>query len=214
MSADNGIYVLKTRIPAEAAFDLKADRIIKDFEYRVIHAQAIENISYNLETGECQPDFIPEEAYRYFSESPVFFDESEAFHYAHTEAKDCAILEYGVCLLDYGHQVFETFSEEELAAYDRRSEEAIATYRKRRDEEQQIKREAATIDFGEGMVFEPSAIYGYLIQKGGTKVHGSLSGIQALIVKVEVGNEDRGFDVGIGGDGVDFQFLPSDWNRE
>ena len=55
MSADNGIYVGK--FPTVDP---------NNFEYRVIHAQAIENLSYETPDN-C--DYSPEEVVRYFGQA-------------------------------------------------------------------------------------------------------------------------------------------------
>lgn len=69
MSADNGIYILGTH----------------NHEYRVIHAQNIEDI-FNIQA-----------VWEYFHEAPVFFSLTPAIHYAQDLAEDvvCPILKYG-----------------------------------------------------------------------------------------------------------------------
>ena len=64
MSADNGIYILKTR-----AFSPDPAH---DFEYRVAHATCIENLYYDVDTGGHRDQFIPEEAFAYFGKSTGF----------------------------------------------------------------------------------------------------------------------------------------------
>lgn len=85
MSADNGIYILKS--PKG-----------KGFEFRVIHAQAIENINYEPDKG----GFNTEQIKRYFDSAQVFSDEDQAWRKARDMAKEitsdefCFILEYGI----------------------------------------------------------------------------------------------------------------------
>ena len=97
MSADNGIYV---------------GRFLKNeggFEYRVIHAQAIENCEYEELA----------QAYQvlYYGNSEVYDNE----HYAWIEAEklydeimesDCRICEYGIHMLTYD-KPFPTMTREE-----------------------------------------------------------------------------------------------------
>jgi hypothetical protein len=82
MSADNGIYILKSDGP----------------EWRVAHAQAIENINYNRATGKTDPNhFNIGEVVRYFGESQVFLSEEEALLEARRMESGYPILEYGIC---------------------------------------------------------------------------------------------------------------------
>ena len=78
MSADNGIYI--------AEFP-KEDGTI---EYRVAHAQAIENVDY----GTTQE----QDAYRaaIFGEARCFSNKDDAILFAHKEEESYDILEYGV----------------------------------------------------------------------------------------------------------------------
>ncbi len=90
MSADNGVYILET--PGHPDPTKK--------QYRVIHAQAIENVtSYDplWNQDECARD--------YFGKCQVFHDESEAFQEAQRIydeiMKDdfCPIVEYGISFI-------------------------------------------------------------------------------------------------------------------
>lgn len=85
MSADNGIYILKSP---------KGD----GFEFRIIHAQAIENIEY-------EPDregYNTQELKRYFGKAKVFDNKEGAWKLAFEIEQDilsddfCPILEYGI----------------------------------------------------------------------------------------------------------------------
>lgn len=84
MSADNGIYVLSTLSNSGSR------------EFRVSHAQAIENIE--------EPE--PYDSYymhALFNDSPIFSSKDEAFTYAfqmyNDAIKSFGIVEYGVCLI-------------------------------------------------------------------------------------------------------------------
>lgn len=82
MSADNGVYVLKSPVHPD----------VGEFEYRVTHAMAIENINH-------RPDvegFNTEQLKRYFGRRPVFFNRVEALVSADEIAQGCEILEYGI----------------------------------------------------------------------------------------------------------------------
>lgn len=64
MSADNGIYILKSPVHPD----------LGEFEYRVGYAMAIENINY-------EPDiegFNTEQLKRYFEQCSVLYDRAEA----------------------------------------------------------------------------------------------------------------------------------------
>lgn len=86
MSADNGVYIAKW-----------------NDGFRVVHAQAIENIDYFPEGSERWK----QEQINYFGKSPVFKEKSEAILYAHELADKiladdwCPVLEYGVCYIGY-----------------------------------------------------------------------------------------------------------------
>jgi len=76
MSADNGIYILPSPTP-------------NGLEYRVAHAQAIENVDYD-----------PMYEVLLFSKAPVYASEQEAVLAAFEKAKDYDVLEYGVAMLE------------------------------------------------------------------------------------------------------------------
>ncbi len=90
MSADNGIYILKTP---------RRDDPTKS-EYRVAHAQAIENVTErNAFWVEVQPAY----AVMVFGNSTVFDNKSDALVEAGSIEDEiladefCPILEYGIC---------------------------------------------------------------------------------------------------------------------
>jgi hypothetical protein len=87
MSADNGVYILKTK---------GSD----GYEYRVSYAMAIENIEYEPDYGR----FNKEMLIMIFGKSPVFYDETKSLKEA-CRIKDSVInndfwLEYGICEID------------------------------------------------------------------------------------------------------------------
>jgi len=95
MSADNGIYILKTPVDKNGAF-----------EWRVAHAQAIESIYYKNEEGN------PEYVVQFFGKAPVFTNREEAVKLAnkieaHILMDDfCPIVEYGICEIELPHSFF------------------------------------------------------------------------------------------------------------
>jgi hypothetical protein len=175
MSADNGIYILKTRT-------IGTD-MIPTSEYRVAHAQAVENIYYDVATGRNLKHFIPQEGFRYFGRSPVFSSEGEALKHARKIEGEIEILEYGICSLDHAEQYFETFSEEEMREYDRELDRAIEAKRAKREQEIQRKIREATITLPPGSRFQPGAIYGHYIAEDGKRIHGTLGGLKEIIVE-------------------------------
>jgi hypothetical protein len=81
MSADNGIYILETKGP----------------EYRVIHAQNIEEVYGNFSDDSFRWQGDPEVMLEYFSNAPVFTDEKKALDYAIELSHNYEYLEYGIC---------------------------------------------------------------------------------------------------------------------
>jgi len=213
MSADNGIYILKTRAPNALPEGVVGGPASSPFEYRVVHAQAIENLYYDIETSQYNEQFTPEVAYSYFKECQPLYSEDQALRYAHQLEEQHYILEYGVCILEHGEEVFQTFTDEELSAHEAEGEALMEANRKQRDAKQAAQRAASVIPFGEGMVFLPNAIYGRLLQKDGSEVHGSLSGVTELGISQEVGCEGH-LSAALNGEGMDLEFLPSDWNKD
>ena len=95
MSADNGIYI--GRFPKTAnPYNVKLHEA--DVEYRVIHAQAIDNLDFKVPED---MDYNPREVMSYFENAPVFADEKSAVTEAYRMYKeqmesDCPIVEYGI----------------------------------------------------------------------------------------------------------------------
>ncbi len=82
MSADNGVYVLKSPVHPD----------LGEFEYRVAYATAIENINYepNME------GFNTQELKKYFGQCSIFYGRTEALILADRIAQPYEILEYGI----------------------------------------------------------------------------------------------------------------------
>ena len=103
MSADNGVYILKTK-------GWKGK-----MEYRITHAQAIENLWY-------EPDFPPgdpkglnkDDAQCTFGKSRVFTDLKLAQGYAMRirDEGGYLVLEYGIQVLDFSHIPFPRLPQE------------------------------------------------------------------------------------------------------
>jgi hypothetical protein len=87
MSADNGVYILVTTTGDGS-------------EYRVAHAQAIENIYWNddiKDFGE-KPNFF--EIWRYFKGAQVLDDERDALEVAAELLRKQHVCEYGIEMID------------------------------------------------------------------------------------------------------------------
>lgn len=87
MSADNGVYVLKSPSSLPNGND----------EYRVAHAQAIENLQTTDEK------FSRDWEHETFNPSPVYFNKDEAILAAHKIAETIEVLEYGVRIIHMDH---------------------------------------------------------------------------------------------------------------
>lgn len=103
MSADNGVYILKTKRTALENPPGTWTNGVENFVYRVAHTNAIDNLQwfeskqiYNL--GAYMKDV--------WGESLVFTTETEATLYAMEMAKGIKVLEYGVQLIDMSEYVF------------------------------------------------------------------------------------------------------------
>lgn len=90
MSADNGIYILKT----------------KD-QYRVAHLQAIDNVSFSIIDGnwqdkkETRGKCVPTRVIEMWGRYKYTRDENVAFRIAHRWASSLPICEYGVNVITY-----------------------------------------------------------------------------------------------------------------
>jgi hypothetical protein len=84
MSADNGVYILKTKGP----------------EYRVAHTTNIDDIDYGISEDQFNIEFVE----FVFGKSFVYFDFEDAKEKAAKWAEEIEAsgpLEYGICILDY-----------------------------------------------------------------------------------------------------------------
>ena len=90
MSADNGIYVLETPRQVVVGDELPP------YEYRIIHAQAIDNITYFPEGPLRDAEVV-----NYFGKVKVLYNKTEALVEAHELADKCTILEYGVSVIHW-----------------------------------------------------------------------------------------------------------------
>ena len=174
----------------------------------MLHAQCIENIYYRVESqGDHdlfdQSTFVPEVAYDYFKECQPLYDEDQALSYAHQLADQTSILEYGVEILDHGEQVFQTFTDEEIEAFDQRSDEIMAANRKQRDAEMKAKRSAATVELTDLDGFHPTQVTGFIAGPNGERIYGRLTLTTEEFEKVKIGHLED----------AELSFLPHDWDR-
>ena len=86
MSADNGIYILKTEGP----------------EYRIAHLQAVENVNWDHDSNNYtdDPDVMIHNARQMWSPCEIFFEESLALIYAAKLLRRESICEYGICFIE------------------------------------------------------------------------------------------------------------------
>ena len=93
MSADNGVYILETR------GQRRGEKV-----YRVVHAQAIENIEWEPDYPAREPRLNRKYTLMYFGEAVAWTNLDHALEYAkelHDEIADEGIVEYGICFLDH-----------------------------------------------------------------------------------------------------------------
>jgi len=100
MSADNGIYILKTKRTAlENPKDCWTNGKL-NYVYRVAYTRAIDNLDYYKEK---QPYNLGAYMRDVWGESQVYTTEKEAMLHANTLDR---ILEYGICKIDMSEYVF------------------------------------------------------------------------------------------------------------
>jgi hypothetical protein len=88
MSADNGVYILKTKGENGG------------YEYRVRHAQAIENIQwYDMAAARYTRSPYPKAIRDYFGGCKVFTDHVAAIMEAREIEQDYLFTEYGICTI-------------------------------------------------------------------------------------------------------------------
>lgn len=191
MSADNGVYILKSKNPSG-----------EGCEYRVAYAMGIDNIYWDPETGEEASHFQDLEANRLFGACEVYTDVDEAWKVAWKEGDRHPILEYGVSMLEHPDQVFKPMLEEETVAerarVDRLVEARAAEARKARAREEARKEAAAMVVSNPGQVMEVSSLYGFLILPSGNKIHGCILGGERFQVSFP----------------KPVKFLPTNWDQK
>lgn len=128
MSADNGIYI--GRFITKGKISGAYEGLDSKYEYRVIHAQAIENCDRDIHTPSKVTDAI---RVSYYDTSPIFHSPEEAWKDANRLSAKELILEYGVSEIHYD-EPFPTLTNEE-------AEVVITEYYNKKDEESQKKRE-------------------------------------------------------------------------
>jgi hypothetical protein len=84
MSADNGIYILKTPTPGG------------EFEYRVREMGAVENLSWDGADYSHDPRVLIANARKMWKNAPLFTDHGAALVHADELSKTTPILEYGI----------------------------------------------------------------------------------------------------------------------
>ncbi len=103
MSADNGIYILKTKRTAlESPKGVWTNRV-ENFVYRIAHAQAIDNLDFYKRK---QPYNLGAYMKDVWGKSEVFTDESKALLAAHNLSEEFDYVEYGVQRIDMSEYVF------------------------------------------------------------------------------------------------------------
>ncbi len=104
MSADNGIYILKTKRTALEKPKGCWTNGKLNYVYRVAYACAIDNLGYYKEK---QPYNLGAYMRDVWGESEVFTTEEAAMQYANDlDNSFDSILEYGICKIDMSEYVF------------------------------------------------------------------------------------------------------------
>lgn len=97
MSADNGVYILKTIRTRKQTPNGWGEKTEPYSVYRVTIACAIENFDYYEKK---QPYNIGAYMMSIWGDSPLFEDKDEALKYAHQLEKSVPYCEYGVSFID------------------------------------------------------------------------------------------------------------------
>lgn len=84
MSADNGVYILRTT----------------EGHCRVAHAQAIDNLWYDEKTGRASDYPVDNEMIRIFGNSEVYNTMESAWEKAKEILKELPVCEYGISFID------------------------------------------------------------------------------------------------------------------
>jgi hypothetical protein len=109
MSADNGIYIVSSIKDDGFGYSNK-----NNLEYRVAHAQAIEDCEENDENE----DIVDVYRFMQFHDAPVFTEKKKAWEFAIKEAEKYEFLEYGICSIDFNAPFPKMTLEEADARYD------------------------------------------------------------------------------------------------
>jgi hypothetical protein len=96
MSADNGIYILKTHTTFKNEGSYWVNTGAQFPVYRVEYIQGIDNLYWCKENDICNLGYY---MWAMFKDSPVFESESAAQDYALSLEKKYDYLEYGICSL-------------------------------------------------------------------------------------------------------------------
>ena len=117
MSADNGVFI---------GIFPKGD----SKEYRVIHAQAIENCDRETSGSYWKEKFELTNLYRalYYGDAKTFDKESDAKKYACELSKEYSFLEYGICYIEYDLPILSMTAEEARLKIDQYYEEYDEKY--------------------------------------------------------------------------------------
>lgn len=103
MSADNGIYIIKTKRTALESPKGCWTNGKENFVYRVAHTQAIDNLDYYVKNQTYNLGAYLKDIW---GQSEVFTDKEPALAAAHKMADECPILEYGVQMIDLSDYIF------------------------------------------------------------------------------------------------------------
>lgn len=97
MSADNGIYILKTLSTTLGDKEGWYSHTDPYPVYRVAEAGAMDNFYFYQRE---QPYNVGAYLKEVWGDSPIFLSESEAWTYAGDLSRGCSILEYGISLIE------------------------------------------------------------------------------------------------------------------
>lgn len=102
MSADNGVYILKTKRTAREQPRGRLTPGVENFVYRVAMASAIDNLDYYKQKQQYNLGAYMSDVW---GRSNVYDNEQDAVMYAHSVAKE-NYTEYGIKLIDMSEYIF------------------------------------------------------------------------------------------------------------
>lgn len=102
MSADNGVYILKTKRTALEKPQGRWTMGVENYVYRVSVVSAIDNLDYYMHQKTYNLGAYMHEAW---GKSMVYSDEKDAMMHANKIDKDYCT-EYGVCFVDMSEYIF------------------------------------------------------------------------------------------------------------